>query len=142
MSIPQPVTLPTDLPQPTHVNESRLKVIFSLVEKGPTVDATDAPQLGGLLCNPVMKISFLVFRVMEHRRNESHMGEQKYLGGKPVPVQLCPPQIPHGLTPESNPALRGDSPATNRLSQGTAKLMIYVTISESSARLLYGFVTK
>jgi hypothetical protein len=40
-------------------------------------------------------------------------------------VPLCPPQIPHGLTPGSNPGLRGGRPATNRLSHGTANLFIH-----------------
>jgi hypothetical protein len=40
---------------------------------------------------------------------------------KPVPVPLCPPQIPHGLTPGSNPGRRGERAGTNRLSHGTAK---------------------
>jgi hypothetical protein len=35
---------------------------------------------------------------MEHRWNEIDRGKPKYLGEKPVPVPLCPPQIPHGLT--------------------------------------------
>jgi hypothetical protein len=39
-------------------------------------------------------------------------------GEKPVPVPLCPPQIPQGLTPGSKPGLRGERPATNRLSHG------------------------
>jgi hypothetical protein len=39
-------------------------------------------------------------------------------GGKPAPVPLCPPQIPHDLG--SNPGRRGGKPATNRLSYGTA----------------------
>jgi hypothetical protein len=47
-------------------------------------------------------------------------GENRQLGEKPVPVPLCPPQISHGLTPRSNPGLRGERPATNRLSHGTA----------------------
>jgi hypothetical protein len=34
---------------------------------------------------------------MEHRWNETDRGKPKY-GGKHVPVPLCPPQIPHGLT--------------------------------------------
>jgi hypothetical protein len=41
---------------------------------------------------------------------------------KPVPVQLCPPQIPH-VAPDANPGLRGGKPETNRLSYGTAKLL-------------------
>ena len=47
-------------------------------------------------------------------------GENRQLGEKPVPVPLCPPQISHGLELGSNPSLRGDRPATNRLSHGTA----------------------
>jgi hypothetical protein len=35
-------------------------------------------------------------------------------------VLLFPPQIPHRLTPRSNPGLRGERPATNSLSHGTA----------------------
>jgi hypothetical protein len=38
--------------------------------------------------------------------------------GKPAPVPLCPPQIPHDLG--SNPGRRGGKPTTNRLSYGTA----------------------
>jgi hypothetical protein len=41
---------------------------------------------------------FLFFQVMEHRWNEIDRGNPKYLGEKRVPVPLCPPQIPHGLT--------------------------------------------
>jgi hypothetical protein len=35
---------------------------------------------------------------MEHRWNEIYRGKPKYWGGKPVPVPLCPPQIPHWPT--------------------------------------------
>jgi hypothetical protein len=41
---------------------------------------------------------FSFFRVMEHRWNLIDGGKPKYSGEKPVPVPLCPPQIPHGLT--------------------------------------------
>jgi hypothetical protein len=47
-------------------------------------------------------------------------GENLQLGEKPVPMPLCPPQISHGLDLGSNPGLRGEKPATNRLSYGTA----------------------
>jgi hypothetical protein len=47
-------------------------------------------------------------------------GENRQLGEKPVPAPLCPPQISHGLDPGSNPGLRDERPATNRLSHGTA----------------------
>jgi hypothetical protein len=42
---------------------------------------------------------------------------------KPVPVPLCPPQIPHSC-PDANPGRRGGKPATNRLSYGTAPNII------------------
>jgi hypothetical protein len=51
-------------------------------------------------------------------------GENRQLVEKPVPVPLCPPQISHGLDLGSNPGLRGERPATNRLSQ------IYTTLQE------------
>jgi hypothetical protein len=52
-------------------------------------------------------------------------GENRQLGEKPVPVPLCPPQISHGLDLGSNTGLRGERPATNRLSHGTALLWRY-----------------
>jgi hypothetical protein len=48
-------------------------------------------------------------------------GENRQLGEKPVPVPLYPPQISHGLDLGPNPGLRGERPATNRLSHGTAR---------------------
>jgi hypothetical protein len=45
-------------------------------------------------------------------------GKTELLGGKPVPMQLCPPQIPQ-TDPDANPGLHGKRPATNRLSHGT-----------------------
>jgi hypothetical protein len=47
-------------------------------------------------------------------------GENRQLGEKPVPVPLCRPQISPGLDLGSNPGLRDERPATNRLSHGTA----------------------
>jgi hypothetical protein len=41
------------------------------------------------------------------------------LGEKPVSVSHCPPN-PTWIDPGANLGLRGDSPATNRLSHGTA----------------------
>jgi hypothetical protein len=51
-------------------------------------------------------------------------GENRQLGEKPVPVPLCPPQNPHGLTRDRTPGLRSGRPATNRLSHGTANIFI------------------
>jgi hypothetical protein len=95
--------------------------------KGPAADATDAPQPWGLLCSPVMKMIrfFSVFRVMEHWWNEIDRGKTEVLGEKPVPLLRCPPQIPHGLTRDRTRRFRGERPATNRLSHGTAHRSIY-----------------
>jgi hypothetical protein len=54
---------------------------------------------------------------MELRRNEIDRGKTEELGEKPVPVPLCPPQIPHGLTRD-----RTRASAADRLSHGTASL--------------------
>jgi hypothetical protein len=55
-------------------------------------------------------------------------GENRQLGEKRVPEPLCPPQISHELDLGSNPGLRGDRPATNRLSHGTAYNTCYCTL--------------
>jgi hypothetical protein len=57
-------------------------------------------------------------------------GETEVFGEKPVPVPLCPSQIPHGLTRGSNPGLRGEWPATNSLSHGTALLTTVYNIQK------------
>jgi hypothetical protein len=41
---------------------------------------------------------FSFFLVMEHRWNEIDRGKTEVLGENPIPVPLCPPQIPHGPT--------------------------------------------
>jgi hypothetical protein len=56
---------------------------------------------------------------MEHQWNEIDRGKPT-TGEKPVPVSLCPPQISNGLDLGSISGLRGERPATNRLSHGTA----------------------
>jgi hypothetical protein len=56
-------------------------------------------------------------------------GENRKLGEKPVPVPLRPPQMSHGLDLGSNPDLRGERPATKRLSHGMALVLpIHITI--------------
>jgi hypothetical protein len=55
-------------------------------------------------------------------------GENRQLGEKPVPVPLCPPQISQGLDLGSNTGLRGERPATNRLSHGTASVNVTYTV--------------
>jgi hypothetical protein len=71
-------------------------------DSGPAADATNAPQPWGLLCNPVMKmISFFFFVFPSNGApvEWNWQGKTEVLGGeKPVPVPLCPPKIPHGLT--------------------------------------------
>jgi hypothetical protein len=76
---------------------------FFLLMKGPAADATDAPQPWGLLCNPVMKMTMMIIIFCPFPSNGAPVewywqGKTEVLGEKPVPVQFCPPQIPHGLT--------------------------------------------
>jgi hypothetical protein len=72
---------------------------FFLMVKGPSSDATDAPQPWGLLCNPMMKmIIFCPFPSHGAPVEWNWQGKTEVLGEKPVPLPLCPPQIPHGLT--------------------------------------------
>jgi hypothetical protein len=75
---------------------------FFLVVKGPAADATDAPQPWGLLCNPVMKMTMIIifcpFPSSGAPVEWNWQVKTEVLGEKPVPVPLCPPQIPHGLT--------------------------------------------
>jgi hypothetical protein len=57
---------------------------------------------------------------MESHEGMILTGEIEELGEKPVPVLLCPPQIPNGLKPGTNQSLHGKRLATNRLSHGMA----------------------
>ena len=64
--------------------------------------------------------SVLFFQVMEHRWNEIDRRIPKYLGGKIRPSATLSTTNPTSTDPGSNTGLRGDRPATNRLSHGTA----------------------
>ena len=54
--------------------------------------------------------------VMEHRWNEIDKGKLKYSGGKTCPSATLSTTNPTRTDPRSRPGLRGESPATNRLS--------------------------
>jgi hypothetical protein len=67
------------------VNKVIKLLVLWIVVKGPAADATDAPQPGGFLCNPVMMtlmmmiiIIFCLFLVTEHRWSEIDRGKPKY----------------------------------------------------------------
>jgi hypothetical protein len=82
-----------------HQHKMHLRVYCFFLVKGPAADAADAPQPWDLLCNPVMKmISFFIFPCSGAPVEWNWQGKTELLGGKPVPVPLCPPQIPHWLT--------------------------------------------
>ena len=65
--------------------------------------------------------------------------KSEVLGEIPVPLPLCPPQIPRGVTSGSNPGLRGERLATNRLRHGTAR--IHFNIFVTSTKVSQKFVT-
>jgi hypothetical protein len=83
------------------------------------------------LCNPVMKMKmssffYQVLQLMEHQWNEIDRG-------KPTTRRKTCPSATLSTTnltwtdPESNPGLRGERPATNRLSHGTAVYVILLS---------------
>jgi hypothetical protein len=77
------------------------KSVIFLVAKGPAADATDAPRPQGFLCNPTMKMKIIIvcpFHSNGALVGWNWQGKTEVLGEKPVPVPLCPPQIPHRLT--------------------------------------------
>ena len=68
---------------------------------GPAADATDAPQPWRLTVQPYEKddeVFVLLFHFNGAPVEWNWQGKTEVLGEKPVPVPLCPPQIPHGLT--------------------------------------------
>ena len=52
-------------------------------------------------------------------------------------MPLCPPQIPHEPTPGSNPGLRAERLATNRLSHGTAIAEQFVWVGKLALGQVY-----
>jgi hypothetical protein len=76
--------------------------LYSL--KGPAAEATDAPQPWKLIVQPLWwswreRWSFFFISPSNGAPVEwNWQGKTKVLGKKPVPVPLCPPQIPHGPT--------------------------------------------
>jgi hypothetical protein len=64
---------------------------------------------------------------MEQRWNDTDRGKTEGLGEKPVPVPLCPPQIPHGLTWLRN---RASSVRSRRLTAwAISRTVLPVTVS-------------
>jgi hypothetical protein len=85
--------------------------------KGPAAHATDPPQPWGLLCNPVMKtINFFISPCNGAPVEWKWQGKTEVLRGNIRPSTTTSPTW---TEPESNSGLRGERPATNRLSHGT-----------------------
>jgi hypothetical protein len=75
--------------------------LFIYLLKGPATDATDAPQPWRLIVQPCDEDNesfFLLFHFNEAQVEWNWQGKTEIFERKPVPVPLCPPQIPHGLT--------------------------------------------
>ena len=105
--------------------------------KGPAADTTDAPPSWGLLCNPAMKMfSFFVFPSNGAPVEWNWRGKSEVLGEKTCPSATLSTTNPTWTDPGSNPGLRGERPATSRLSHGTAQLVFISSQSPSFAALL------
>ena len=94
--------------------------LFWVGVKGTAADATDAPQPWGLLYNPAMKMTvFSFFLVMEYGGMKL-TGENRSTREETCLSATLSTTIPTWTEPGSNPGLRDERPATNRLSHGTA----------------------
>jgi hypothetical protein len=86
---------------PLLVDVSPSVCVFVLLMTGPAADATDALQPWGFLCNPDEDEEdcyfFCPFPSNGGQVEWYWQVKTEVLGEKPVPVSLCPPQIPHGL---------------------------------------------
>jgi hypothetical protein len=104
----------------THMIKKTRPVFF--VVKGPAADATDAPQPSGFLYNPRDEdevFFYQVLQLMEHHWNEIDRGKPT-TRRKTCPSATLSITNPTWTDPGSNSGLRGERPATNRLSHGTA----------------------
>jgi hypothetical protein len=101
-------------------------------------DDTEAPQPWGLLCNPVMKtkrkmISFFFrFSKKWSTGGMKLTGKTEVIGKKTYPSVTLSTTNPTWTDKGSNPGLRGERPAPNRLNHGTA-----ISLSRYSSVSLY-----
>jgi hypothetical protein len=80
-----------------------LGLLYFFVAKGPAADATDAPQPWRLIVQPYEEDDnddevFLLSHFNGAPVEWKWRGKTEVLGEKPVPMPLCPLQIPHKLT--------------------------------------------
>jgi hypothetical protein len=91
------------------------------VVKGPAADATDAPQPWGLFATLWWRwLVFFVFPSNGAPVEWNWQGKTEVLGEKTCPSSTLSTTNPTWTDPGSNPGPRGERPATNRLSRGTA----------------------
>jgi hypothetical protein len=94
---------------------------FLFLVNDPAVDAMEAPQPWGLLCNPVMKvISFFLFSVQWNTVGIKLTGENRSTRGKTCPSATSSTTTFTWTDTGSKPGLRDERTATNRLCHGTA----------------------
>jgi hypothetical protein len=80
---------------------------------------------------------------MEHRWNETDTWKLKYLGGKTCLSATFSTTNPTWTDPGSNPDLRGERPATNRLSHDTAtKNQVTKPVTTTARYKLHRFMYK
>jgi hypothetical protein len=101
--------------------------------KGPAADATDASQPWGFLCY------FFVFPSNGAPVEWNWQGKTEVLGEKNCPIAALSTTNPTWTDPGSNTGLRGERPANNRLSHGTALPLVFAvwTTAEVSDKIMY-----
>jgi hypothetical protein len=98
---------------PQHTEHLKYTSPVTETVKKPVYDA---------VCWGIMSF-FVLFLVMEAPVEWNWQGKTEELGGKTCSSATLSTTNPTGLTPGSNPGLRGGRPATNRLSHGTAEAL-------------------
>jgi hypothetical protein len=120
------------------------KAYFFLVVKGPAADATDAPQPWGCLCNHMMKMMMMMMIIIFYPFPSNGklvewnwQGKTEVLGEKPVPVPLCPPQIPKGRTRDRTRAFAVGGRRLTASAMARPSLLVTWYVSRFINQILY-----
>jgi hypothetical protein len=115
--------------------KEKLRFIAIFFEKGPAARCYGRTAALRLIVRPCDEdeekdqFFFSFFRVTEQLWNEIDRGKPKYSGGKTCSSTILSTTNPTWTDLGSNPDLRGERPATNRLSHGKALLRVTLMCS-------------